>query len=87
MKFKLLSDWPVTGQHIIPANTVIDESMQWNGIPIPWPLPLNAKALDQEALNALACWHGEELFHLLQYTPGLCLPNPHYPPPAPQRKE
>jgi hypothetical protein len=77
MKFQMLGLWGM-----IEAGTIIDG----NSSPSLWPLPLNAKALDQEALDALAYWYGEENYHLLYYSPGLRLPALHFPPPPPRRK-
>jgi hypothetical protein len=87
MKFQLLGDWGS-----IEAGTIIDgHDPQWSietsGPGIGGPFPLNAKALDQEALDSLAYWYGEENYHLLYYSRGLRLPALHFPPPPPTRKD
>jgi hypothetical protein len=81
MKFQMLGAWPGPGNVFIEAGAVID------GQQFPWPLPPNAKALDQEALDALAFWYGQEHRHLIHFAPGLHLAERYQPPPAPQRKD
>jgi hypothetical protein len=47
------------GQYLIPAGTTLDRAdWQWNGVTLPWPVPANAMALDQEAYDEL-CRHHE----------------------------
>jgi hypothetical protein len=89
MLFRLKGDWPVAGGSVlVPAGTEIDgNDPQWRGIRLPLPMPLNAYAIDQAALNALAYWHGEEAYRWLHYAPGLRLPDPRNPPQPPTRKD
>ncbi|MCA1513640.1 hypothetical protein [Bradyrhizobium sp. NBAIM01] len=47
---------------------------QFNGTPVPIPLPLNAKALDQAAYDQMVAWYtpiSDQLLRQLQYTPGI----------------
>ena len=68
---QLLGDWPV-GAWCVPAGTIIDANdPQWRGIPLPRSMPMNAKALDQPAYDALAGWYGEDFWHLLHYAEGI----------------
>jgi hypothetical protein len=58
-KFEMLSDWPFTGQHTIPAGTIVDLANPFYlGIPIPLCMPLSAKALDQAALDHMFALYG-----------------------------
>ena len=72
MKFLLLGDWPCAGGALlVPAGTVIDgNDPKWNGTSLPTPMPLNAKALDQDAYDALCVWYQDHLY-LLQYAAGI----------------
>jgi len=47
--------WPIEGgAKLVPVGTMLDrDDWQWNGSPLPWPPPVNAMALDQEAYDAL----------------------------------
>lgn len=72
MRFEMMTAWPV-GQWLVPAGTVIaivDGKADWNGIPLPLPMPLTAKALDQDAADALGRWYPYH-FHLLQCASGI----------------
>jgi hypothetical protein len=82
MKVQFLQDW-----HCGPGNTRVVTGQICDARDVPWPLPWNAvKALDQQALDALCFWCGEENYHLLQRNADLT-PNPiGYPPPAPERR-
>ena len=75
MKFVLLGDWPVTSGLCIPAGTILDgENLQWNGMQLPTPLPMNAKALDQPAYDAMVRWyepHTDDFLHLLHFSKGV----------------
>ena len=89
MKFLLLGDWPCCGGALcVPAGTVIEwqadgerariagvpTEPQWQGTRLPLPLPLNAKALDQAAYDAMVQWYepqSDQLSRLLQYGPGV----------------
>jgi hypothetical protein len=74
MKFQLLGDWPV-GQFCIPAETIIDGANPlWNNIPLPLPMPLNARCLDQEAYDAMVAWYSpqsDQFLHLLHFASGI----------------
>ena len=72
MKFQLLGDWPCQGGALfVPAGTVIDgNDPKWLGAALPKPMPMNAKALDQDAYDALCLWYQHHL-HLLQYAAGI----------------
>jgi hypothetical protein len=51
--------WPINGgQHYVPAGTIIDERLMWDAhnIPLPTPLPINARALDQGAYERMLQW-------------------------------
>jgi hypothetical protein len=75
MKFQLLGDWPATGNLCVPAGTEIDgHDPKWCGVPLPLPMPLNAKAMDQEAYDALVDWYyptNDQVLRLLHYAPGV----------------
>lgn len=47
----------------------------WHGVPLPAPMPLNAKCLDQEAYDAMVRWYTPILvdgfLHLLHYSPNV----------------
>ena len=76
-KFILMGDWPV-GQFVVPAGAALDwHDPQWNGLPLPLPFPLEAKALDQEGLDLMCDAYGHggqgraDHTHLLHHVPGL----------------
>ena len=58
MKFQLDSPWPVGGAYLIPAGTVIEfeegERPRWANGPLTLPMPMTARALDQEAADHLS---------------------------------
>jgi hypothetical protein len=67
-RYILMGDWPATGSLTVPAGTIIDgDDPQWRGIPLPSMMPINAKALDQSAYEALADWYHHSL-HRLHYS-------------------
>jgi hypothetical protein len=74
MRFFLMEPWPV-GQFLIPAGTEIDgNAPQWNGVALPLPMPMNAKALDQEAYDHLVESYSptnDNFLHLLHFAPGI----------------
>ena len=74
MRFELLGDWPASrgaSGICIPAGTVLDgNDLQWNGVPLRAPLPLNVKALDVDAANALVRWHPHNQ-NLLRFAAGI----------------
>jgi hypothetical protein len=73
MRWELTAPWPGPRGILIPAGTIIDGTdPQWNGEPLPFPLPMEAKALDQAAADALARWHPHHL-HLLHAAPGVVI--------------
>ncbi|MBR0705393.1 hypothetical protein [Bradyrhizobium liaoningense] len=46
----------------------------WNGVPLPMPMPLNAKCLDQEAFDAMVRWYepqSDQLLRLFHYSPNV----------------
>jgi hypothetical protein len=73
-RFELRSDWPV-GQFIIPQGSVIDaEAPSWNGIGLPFPFPLESKALNQSGYDQMVEWYSptsDQFLHLLHYGPGV----------------
>jgi hypothetical protein len=63
--------WPV-GQFLIDVGTFIDGPGFRNpitGEPLPTPLPITARALDQAAYDQLCEWYPEEFWRWLQYDP------------------
>ena len=54
-RYQLTGAWPIEGgAKLVPVGTVLDtEEWTWNGVALPWPPPVNALALDQEAYDAL----------------------------------
>ena len=67
MKFQLREDWPILGgTWIVPANTVIDSASdnQWCIRARGLTPPLNSKALDTEAWEALLAAYPDHV-HLL----------------------
>lgn len=47
---------------------------QWNGAPLPMPMPLNAKCLDQEAYDAMVRWYepeSDQLVRVLHFSPNV----------------
>lgn len=72
MMFELLGAWPISNPSTcVPAGTLIDgNDPNWNGTPLPIPLPMNAKALDQDAADALGRWYPHH-FHLLHTANGI----------------
>ena len=80
MRVQFLEPWHVGNAHY-PVGEIVEAQ------DLSWPLPTTSvRALDQEALDALAYWIGEEQYHSLHFTPGLKLPELRYPPPPPQPK-
>ncbi len=68
MKFQLLAPgWPVKGGAVlVPAGTILDRAdWQWLGIALPWPPPINAMALDQEAYDELLKHHWSDAHRLM----------------------
>jgi hypothetical protein len=64
MRFQLMGNWPVR-DFSVPAGTRLEfvsadpdrpEGLDWNGIRLPLPAPVNAQALDQEAERLQAVW-------------------------------
>lgn len=57
MKFQLTSDWPVTGDRLVPVSTIIDtvtEPMSdWSRLAIGKVPPINCVPLSQDAYDAL----------------------------------
>jgi hypothetical protein len=55
MRFQLLGDWPINGgATLIPQGAMMDRAdWKWNGFQLPWPPPINAMALDNEAYDEL----------------------------------
>jgi hypothetical protein len=79
MRFQMLEPWHV-------ANVHYEASAEVDGHSLPWPIPPTVRCLDQEALDAMCFWMGEEAYHTIHFTKGLQLPNPRFPPDAPLRK-
>ena len=71
MKFQLLGPWPGPGGAFYEIGTLIDgEAPEWRGV----VMPLNAKALDQAAYDALVAWHfphNDQILRHLQHGPGV----------------
>jgi hypothetical protein len=45
--------WSV-GQYLIPTGTILDSAdWKWNGIALPWPPPVSAAVMDQEAFDEM----------------------------------
>ena len=66
MMFQLTNDWPTSGGRItVPAGAIIDgNNPRWRGEPLPLGMPIDAKALDQEAYAALLRWYGNFAYRL-----------------------
>jgi hypothetical protein len=77
MRWQLQSHgWPV-GAHFIDVGTIIEGPDFRNpitGLPLPIPLPINARALDQEAYDLMCEWVNPEWWHLLSYDPHFVTP-------------
>ncbi len=76
MKFQLMGDWPVSGGSVcVPAGTEIDgNDPLWRGMALPLPMPLNARALDQEAYDAMVAWYepiSDQLIRTVHYGPNV----------------
>jgi len=89
MKFVLLGDWPCNGGALcVPAGTVIEWDPdpeaarlarigtypQWRGVRLPLPMPINAKAMDQAAYDAMVGWYtpiSDQLIRTIQYGPNV----------------
>jgi hypothetical protein len=67
MMFQLTRDWPTRGGALtVPAGTFIDgNNPQWRGTPLPSQMPIDAKALDQDAYNALLRWYSGLSYRLI----------------------
>jgi hypothetical protein len=78
MKWQLAQHgWPVDGgRHYVPTGTIITDDFRWadTGIALPPPMPINARALDQEAWEQMCAWYPQQL-HLIQYDPHTVRPN------------
>jgi hypothetical protein len=62
MMFLLTQPWPVARGLTIPAGTTIDgTNLTWNGLTLTTPLPIDAKAMDQSASDAMKQWYGPDL--------------------------
>jgi hypothetical protein len=73
-RWQLLGDWP-HGSITIPAGTEIigvvtdgNISATYNHMPLRMPMPLEAKAMDQEAYDAMTRWYSSDLWHRLLYS-------------------
>jgi hypothetical protein len=66
--------WPV-GQHYLEVGTIIegpDPNKLRNpltGEVLTPPLPINARALTQDAYDQMCAWYGPEFYHRLRYDP------------------
>ena len=72
MRFQLVSNgWPVNGgATVIPVGSILDsKDWHWNGTKLPWPPPLNALCLDNEARNAMRAAYNSHLHHLILFQP------------------
>lgn len=71
MRWQLTGPWPGPGGAFYEAGTVIDgEAPEWRGV----VMPLNAKALDQSAYDALVRWHyprNDQVLRQLHYGAGV----------------
>lgn len=67
MMFQLMGPWPVNGGALtVPAGTFIDgNDPQWCGMRLPSVMPIDAKALDQDAYNALLRWYSGFAYRLI----------------------
>jgi hypothetical protein len=76
MRWQLQSHgWPV-GAHLIDVGTIIDGPDFRNpitGLPLPTPLPINARALSQDAYDQMCAWYPHHR-HLLSYDPHTVTP-------------
>jgi hypothetical protein len=64
VRFLLTRDWPVGSNGgtrldlTVPAGTQIDSNFPtYCGVRLPSVMPINAQALDEDALNALKAWY------------------------------
>jgi hypothetical protein len=73
-RWALCGGWPLSGGYFLPPDTVVD-SAKWFGPdnrPLPEWLPIDAKALDQEAWEILkGQYTGVEQRPRLKYGPGV----------------
>jgi hypothetical protein len=76
-RWQLMGDWP-HGAVTIPAGTEIivgpDGTATYNHMPLTLPLPINAQAMDDEALDLMKRWYGRELWHRLLVGPDVGKP-------------
>jgi hypothetical protein len=62
--------WPV-GQYLIPAGTIIiGKPAKYNGVDLPFPMPIDAMPLDEEAALLSLSWY-PELWHQLTFGAGV----------------
>jgi hypothetical protein len=70
-----MGPWP-HGAIAIPAGTEIigvvgpagEVTATWNAMPLRMPMPIDAKAMDQEAYDAMTRWYSSDLWHRLLYS-------------------
>jgi len=68
VRWQLVGDWPLAG-HIVPSGTALEgvagadgslaKPPTWNNQALPTPLPINARALDQESALQMCLWYEE----------------------------
>jgi hypothetical protein len=77
-RWQLLGPWP-HGSITIPASTEIvgtvdangNITASWNHMPIRFPMPIDAKAMDDEAALQMLQSYDEAQWHRLLYGPGV----------------
>jgi hypothetical protein len=68
MRWQLTGPWP-HGAITIPASTEIvagpDGTASYNHMPLRMPMPIDAKAMDDEAAALMRAWYPDQQYRLL----------------------
>jgi hypothetical protein len=80
-RWQLMGDWP-HGSIAIPAGTTIDGTTgddgkitaTYNHMPLTLPMPIDAKAMDDEAAALMKQWYTPEHHYRLHYGPDVGKP-------------
>ena len=73
MRFELAGDWPV-GPRTLPAASIITSGAHHGEIDmadVPKPLPLNARAMDEDGALQMLYWYEPALWHHIVFGPGI----------------
>ena len=67
-EWQLTGPWPAWGDVCLPASTVVEAETSvlmegpkayWNGRPVPFPLPIEAMPMDNDAARVTRQWYAD----------------------------